>query len=79
MTPDDVLAAVRAMAPTVADRAAEAEAARRLPADLLDGLRDAGCFRMSMPESHAVSAPTSWRSRRSSRPSPAPTPPRPGR
>jgi len=52
MTPDDVLAAVRAMAPTVADRAAEAEAARRLPADLLDGLRDAGCFRMSMPESH---------------------------
>ena len=52
MTPEDVLAAVRALAPTVADRAAEAEAARRLPADLLDGLRDAGCFRMSMPESH---------------------------
>ena len=52
MTPDDVLAAVRAMAPTVAARAAEVEAARRLPADLLAALRDAGCFRMSMPESH---------------------------
>ena len=52
MTPDDVLAAVRAMAPTVAARAAEGEAARRLPADLLAALRDAGCFRMSMPESH---------------------------
>jgi indole-3-acetate monooxygenase len=52
MTPQDVLAAVRSLAPTIAARAAEGEAARRLPADLLAALRDAGCFRLSMPESH---------------------------
>ena len=52
MTHHDVLAAVRALAPTLAARAAEGEAARRLPTDLLGALRDAGCFRLSMPESH---------------------------
>jgi alkylation response protein AidB-like acyl-CoA dehydrogenase len=52
MTPHDVLAAVRELAPTIVARAAEGEAARRIPADLLAALRDAGCFRTSMPESH---------------------------
>ncbi len=52
MTPHDVLTDVRALAPTIAARAAESEAARRLPADLLTALRGAGCFRMSLPESH---------------------------
>lgn len=52
MTPAEVLAAVRALAPTITACAADAEAARRLPADLLAALRDAGCFRLSMPESH---------------------------
>jgi alkylation response protein AidB-like acyl-CoA dehydrogenase len=51
-TPQDVLHAVHDLAPTIAARASEAEAARRLPADLLDRLVAAGCFRLLMPESH---------------------------
>ena len=79
MTHHDVLAAVRALAPTLAARAAEGEAARRLPTDLLGALRDAGCFRLSMPESHGGLGADLPATRRSSSPSPAPTPPRPGR
>ena len=47
-----VLDAVRGLAPLIATRAAEIEAARRLPLDLLDDLVAAGCFRMLRPASH---------------------------
>lgn len=47
-----VLTAIDALAPTVADRAADVEAARRLPPDLLRLLVDAGCFRLLLPASH---------------------------
>ena len=80
VTVDAVLDAVRALAPTIAARAAEIEAARRLPADLLDALVDAGCFRMLLPASHggARRRPAAPRcgSRDAGR---VPTPPRPGR
>ena len=36
----------------ITGRAAEIEAARRLPGDLLGTLAEAGCFRMLLPESH---------------------------
>lgn len=51
-TPEAVLAAAQKLAPTIAARAAEIEAARRIPDDLLKGLLDAGCFRVLMPTSH---------------------------
>jgi alkylation response protein AidB-like acyl-CoA dehydrogenase len=51
-TPQDVVRAVHDLAPTISARAAEVEAARRIPADLLESLVDAGCFRLLMPESH---------------------------
>lgn len=44
--------AVHRLAPTIGQRAAEIETARRLPADLLDDLKRAGCFRMLLPPSH---------------------------
>jgi alkylation response protein AidB-like acyl-CoA dehydrogenase len=47
-----VLDAVRALAPKIAARAAEIEAARRLPPDLVRDLTAAGCFRMLVPRSH---------------------------
>ena len=52
LTPQDVLDAVARLAPTVAARAADVEAGRRVPRDLLDPLVDAGCFRLTMPASH---------------------------
>jgi len=52
VTGDQVLDAARALAPTIAARAAEVEAARRVPGDLLDALVAAGCFRMLLPRSH---------------------------
>ena len=51
-TVGDVLGAVRQLAPTLADRAPEIEAARRMPADLLDELIRTGCFRLLRPHSH---------------------------
>src|SRR3712207_2809999 len=51
-TASTVLAAVRELSPTIIARAAEIEAARRLPADLLAQLKAAGCFRMFVPRSH---------------------------
>lgn len=51
-TGEDVLRAVQHLAPTIAARAAEIEAARRVPPDLLDDLVDAGCFRMLLPPTH---------------------------
>ncbi len=47
-----VLHAVRDLAPSIAARSAEIEEARRLPADLLEQLKAAGCFRMFLPRSH---------------------------
>jgi alkylation response protein AidB-like acyl-CoA dehydrogenase len=47
-----ILDAVRELAPTIAARADEIEAARRLPADLVTDLTAAGCFGMLRPGSH---------------------------
>ncbi|RKR90625.1 alkylation response protein AidB-like acyl-CoA dehydrogenase [Micromonospora pisi] len=47
-----VLTAVRELAPTIGDWAAEIDLARRLPPDLLAELVAAGCFRMFVPRSH---------------------------
>jgi alkylation response protein AidB-like acyl-CoA dehydrogenase len=52
MTVDMVLRAVRELMPAISDRAAEIERARRVPADLLDDLRRAGCFRLLRPATH---------------------------
>ena len=57
-TTRDVLDAVHRLAPEVAARAGETEAARRVPRDLLDGLAAAGVFRLLRPPSHGgVGAP----------------------
>ncbi|MGW5672877.1 acyl-CoA dehydrogenase family protein, partial [Micromonospora sp. NPDC003776] len=48
----DLLSAVRELTPELTARAGEIERARELPADLLDRLRTAGCFRMFVPRSH---------------------------
>ena len=52
MTVDAVLQAVRQLAPTILDRAGEIETGRRVPVDLLDRLRAAGCFRLVRPATH---------------------------
>jgi alkylation response protein AidB-like acyl-CoA dehydrogenase len=52
VTAGQVLDGACALVPTISDRAAEVEAARRVPADLLDALAAAGCFRMLLPRSH---------------------------
>ncbi|WP_435218214.1 acyl-CoA dehydrogenase family protein [Streptomyces sp. bgisy034] len=44
-----VLRRVRAYLPEIAARAAEAEAARAVPAEIIAALRQAGAFRMSLP------------------------------
>jgi alkylation response protein AidB-like acyl-CoA dehydrogenase len=48
-TANDPLSAARALAPQVAARAAEIEAQRQLPADLVAMLRDAGLFHVNIP------------------------------
>ncbi|MFJ6199323.1 acyl-CoA dehydrogenase family protein [Micromonospora sp. NPDC092111] len=48
----DLLHAVRRLAPELTARAGEIEQAREIPADLLDALRAAGCFRMFVPREH---------------------------
>lgn len=48
----EVLTAVEALAPVIAGRAAEVEAMRRVPPDLLQQLIDARCFRILLPASH---------------------------
>jgi alkylation response protein AidB-like acyl-CoA dehydrogenase len=45
------VSAAHALAPTIRDRAAETEAARRLPADLAAEIAAAGLFRMAVPKS----------------------------
>ena len=49
---EEVLAKVRALAPEIRERAAETEAGRRMPPDLIDKLRSTGVFRMFTPRSH---------------------------
>jgi len=51
-TADDVIAGVKALAPEIRERAAEAEQARRMPPDLIDKLKAAGVFRALTPKSH---------------------------
>jgi indole-3-acetate monooxygenase len=50
-----ILDAVRDMAPAIAARAGEIEAARRLPVDLVTEMTVAGCFGMLRPRSHGGS------------------------
>jgi alkylation response protein AidB-like acyl-CoA dehydrogenase len=52
MTEETVLQAVGQLAPSILDRAKEIEAARRVPHDLIDALRAAGCFRLVRPATH---------------------------
>ncbi|MEU9860660.1 3-hydroxy-9,10-secoandrosta-1,3,5(10)-triene-9,17-dione monooxygenase oxygenase subunit [Streptomyces sp. NPDC047971] len=52
MRDDDVLGAVRALAPALRERAAEAEALRRLPDATVKELADAGFFRLLQPRAY---------------------------
>ena len=57
-TAQEILQRTADLAPAIAARAADTEAARTIPADLLDELRAAGCFRLTLPTSHGgASAP----------------------
>jgi indole-3-acetate monooxygenase len=47
-----LLADVQALAPAITARAAEIEAGRRVPIDLVETLRSIGVFRMFVPQSH---------------------------
>jgi alkylation response protein AidB-like acyl-CoA dehydrogenase len=47
-----ILQAARDLAPSIKERALEIETARRIPADLLQDLISAGCFRMLTPRTH---------------------------
>jgi alkylation response protein AidB-like acyl-CoA dehydrogenase len=47
-----LLADVQSRAPEIAARAAEIEAARRIPLDLVETLRSIGVFRIFAPQSH---------------------------
>ena len=49
LSSDEILERVRKLAPQVAARADETAKLRRLPADLVSDLKDAGAFRMPMP------------------------------
>jgi len=51
-TAAEVLEAVAALAPAVAERAAEVEDARRVPPDLLEAVVATGAFRMLLPRSY---------------------------
>jgi hypothetical protein len=52
VTVERLLADIRTLAPDIAARAAEIEAARRIPRDLVETLRSIGLFRMFVPRSH---------------------------
>jgi alkylation response protein AidB-like acyl-CoA dehydrogenase len=49
---NEILETVQQLAPSVAARTDEIEQGRRMPADLVDTLAAAGCFRMLVPRSH---------------------------
>ena len=46
---DDIMGRIRQFAPRIRERVQEIEDQRRLPADLVDGLRECGVFRAAMP------------------------------
>jgi alkylation response protein AidB-like acyl-CoA dehydrogenase len=52
VTPQEILDAARRLAPAISARAAEVEAARRVPRDLLDELVGARLFRLLRPATH---------------------------
>src|SRR6185437_4344981 len=49
---ENLLAGIRELAPEIKARAAEIEAARRVPPDLVERLRSIGLFRMFVARSH---------------------------
>jgi alkylation response protein AidB-like acyl-CoA dehydrogenase len=51
LTAERILANARALTPEIASRASEAAMHRRLPGDLVDKLKTAGCFRVMFPKS----------------------------
>jgi alkylation response protein AidB-like acyl-CoA dehydrogenase len=51
-TAQRLLADIRELAPHAASRAAEIEAGRRIPPDLVEALRSIGVFRMFVPQTH---------------------------
>jgi alkylation response protein AidB-like acyl-CoA dehydrogenase len=51
-TAERLLTDVRALAPEITARAAEIEAGRRIPPDLVEALKSVGVFRMFVPRSH---------------------------
>src|SRR5690349_14736351 len=53
---ESILTRVRALAPAIAARSAEIEAAGTMPADLVAALGAAGCFRMLVPEQYGGEA-----------------------
>ena len=51
-TTQNMMAEVRKLAPDIVSRAAEIEALRHIPSDLMEALRAIGIFRMFVPRSH---------------------------
>jgi alkylation response protein AidB-like acyl-CoA dehydrogenase len=51
-TAQRLLADIRELGPHITSRAAEIEAGRRIPLDLVEALRSTGVFRMFVPQSH---------------------------
>src|SRR5258708_39235415 len=51
-TAQRLLADIRELSPQVFSRAAEIEAGRRIPPDLVEALRSIGVFRMFVPQTH---------------------------
>ena len=51
-TVERLLADIQELAPDIIARAAEIEAGRRIPPDLVDTLRSIGVFRLFVPQSH---------------------------
>src|SRR5271163_4778643 len=51
-TPDDILAAARALEPMVKAAAQQIEADRRLPSALVRAMMEAGIFRMAVPRAY---------------------------
>ena len=51
-TVERLLADIRELAPDISARAAEIEAGRRIPLDLVDALKSIGVFRIFVPRSH---------------------------
>ena len=49
---DHMLAEIRKLALEIPSRAAEIEAARRMPPELVDKLKEIGLYRMFVPRSH---------------------------